>query len=184
MRRPLCRPAASQHWSDYPIGVIASWRGEGAPMPGFSLSLWGDVPSGSGLSSSAAVEVSTALAVTSLSGRPIRGLHWRACASARRTCSWAPAAASWTSSSPPTAQRIMPCCWIAAISVSSWRRSRRRYALVIANTMVKHSVSGGEYTSRRAEVEEAATVIAPSPARGSFSARRHDARIWQNMGRR
>ena len=33
-------------------------------------------------------------------------------------------------------------------------------ALVIANTMVKHSVAGGEYTSRRAEVEEAAAVIA------------------------
>jgi galactokinase len=33
-------------------------------------------------------------------------------------------------------------------------------ALVIANTMVKHSVAGGEYTTRRAEVEEAATVIA------------------------
>ena len=33
-------------------------------------------------------------------------------------------------------------------------------ALVIANTMVKHSVAGGEYTTRRAEVEEAASVIA------------------------
>ncbi len=33
-------------------------------------------------------------------------------------------------------------------------------ALVIANTMVKHAVTGGEYTSRRAQVEEAAAVIA------------------------
>ena len=33
-------------------------------------------------------------------------------------------------------------------------------ALVIANTMVRHSVAGGEYTSRRAEVEEACAVIA------------------------
>ena len=32
-------------------------------------------------------------------------------------------------------------------------------SLVIANTMVKHSVAGGEYTSRRAQVEEAAAVI-------------------------
>ena len=54
----------------------------------------------------------------------------------------------------------MPCCSIAAISVSSWRPSRRTVSLVIANTMVKHAVSGGEYTSRRAEVEEAAAVIA------------------------
>jgi len=33
-------------------------------------------------------------------------------------------------------------------------------ALVIANTMVKHSVAGGDYTTRRAEVEAACAVIA------------------------
>jgi galactokinase len=32
-------------------------------------------------------------------------------------------------------------------------------ALVIANTMVKHAVTGGEYTSRRVEVEAACAVI-------------------------
>ncbi len=46
---------ASQHWSDYPLGVLAILAGEGHTIPGFSLSLWGDVPLGSGLSSSAAV---------------------------------------------------------------------------------------------------------------------------------
>ena len=33
-------------------------------------------------------------------------------------------------------------------------------ALVIANTMVKHAITGGEYTTRRAEVEAACAVIA------------------------
>jgi galactokinase len=33
-------------------------------------------------------------------------------------------------------------------------------ALVIANTMVKHSVAGGDYTTRRAEVEAACATIA------------------------
>jgi galactokinase len=33
-------------------------------------------------------------------------------------------------------------------------------ALVIANTMVSHAVTGGEYTSRRAQVEQAAAVVA------------------------
>ena len=32
-------------------------------------------------------------------------------------------------------------------------------ALVIANTMVKHAVTGGDYTNRRADVEEAAAAI-------------------------
>src|SRR5271166_4809107 len=59
---------ASHHWSDYPIGVVSILAGEGLAIPAFSLSLWGDVPLGSGLSSSAAVEVATALAVLSLVG--------------------------------------------------------------------------------------------------------------------
>ena len=43
-------------------------------------------------------------------------------------------------------------------------------ALVIANTMVKHSVAGGEYTTRRAEVEEAAAVIARHGPKYDFCA--------------
>src|ERR1700743_3914338 len=43
---------ASQHWSDYPQGVLAILAGEGNKIPAFSLTLWGDVPLSSGLSSS------------------------------------------------------------------------------------------------------------------------------------
>jgi galactokinase len=56
----------SRHWSDYTMGVASILAGEGHTIPGFSLSLWGDVPLSAGLSSSAAVEVATALAVCSL----------------------------------------------------------------------------------------------------------------------
>jgi galactokinase len=40
---------ASKHWTDYPLGVVSILAGEGHAIPGFSLSLWGDVPLGSGL---------------------------------------------------------------------------------------------------------------------------------------
>src|SRR5271170_6329581 len=60
--------AASGHWTDYPLGVLAILAEEGHKVRGFSLSLWGDVPLGSGLSSSAAVEVATMLAVTTQAG--------------------------------------------------------------------------------------------------------------------
>ena len=61
------------HWSDYPLGVIHQIALAGHTIPPLSLSLWGDVPLGSGLSSSAAVEVATATAVTGLMGVSIPG---------------------------------------------------------------------------------------------------------------
>ena len=62
-----------KHWSDYPMGVVAILAGEGHRIPGFSLSIWSDVPLASGLSSSAALEVATALAVLSLVGASYPG---------------------------------------------------------------------------------------------------------------
>jgi galactokinase len=50
-------------WSDYPVGVLWALKQEGVAVGGFSLTLWGDVPLGAGLSSSASVEVATAMAL-------------------------------------------------------------------------------------------------------------------------
>ena len=36
--------ARSNHWTDYPMGVTAILAGEGHKIPGFSLSIWSDVP--------------------------------------------------------------------------------------------------------------------------------------------
>ena len=72
------------HWSDYPLGVMAILAGEGQKIPGLSLTLWGDVPVASGLSSSASVEVATALAVTSMLGVQFTGCKTRAALPARR----------------------------------------------------------------------------------------------------
>jgi galactokinase len=60
------------HWSDYAIGVARELIQAGYPIAPANLLIRSSVPEGSGLSSSAALEVSSALAF--LAGRPIEPL--------------------------------------------------------------------------------------------------------------
>ena len=53
-------------WVDYPSGVAWALRERGCRVPSFRCALAGDVPRGSGLSSSAAIEAATALALDAL----------------------------------------------------------------------------------------------------------------------
>lgn len=55
--------APEGRWMDYPAGVVWSLGQEGVPVEGFNMTLSGDVPLGAGLSSSASVEVATAMAL-------------------------------------------------------------------------------------------------------------------------
>ena len=153
-------PRANRHWSDYPVGVASILAGEGHRIPGFSLTLWGDVPLGSGLSSSAAVEVSTALAVTSLLGVTYPGpVLARLCQRAENRFVGANCGImdQFISANGVRDHALLLDCRDLSYRLAPIPPS---VSLVIANTMVKHAVSGGEYTSRRAEVEEAAAVIA------------------------
>ena len=47
-------------WANYPLGVVWAFDGKGKKMTqGFDMAIWGNIPNGSGLSSSASVEVLT-----------------------------------------------------------------------------------------------------------------------------
>jgi galactokinase len=54
-------------WGDHPLGVLAELVGLGAPI-GVRLAIVSDIPPGSGLSSSAALGVATAMAAAQLAG--------------------------------------------------------------------------------------------------------------------
>ena len=152
--------SASKHWSDYPLGVVSILAGEGHRIPGFSLSLWGDVPLGSGLSSSAAVEVATALAVLSLIGASYPGpVLARLCQRAENEFVGASCGImdQFISANGKENHALLLDCRDLSFKLAP---IPAHVALVIANTMVKHSVAGGDYTTRRAEVEAACAVIA------------------------
>ena len=148
------------HWTDYPLGVLAILDGECHTIPGFSLTLWGDVPLASGLSSSASVEVATALAVTHLLCVTYPGpVLARLCQRAENEFVGAKSGImdQFISANGAEDHALLLDCRDLSFKLAPIPAN---VVLVIANTMVKHSVAGGEYTTRRAEVEEATAVIA------------------------
>jgi len=62
------RLARRRKWTDYPAGVLDQLIGAGVDVPGLEVAVASDVPSGGGLSSSAALEVAFDFAVRSLLG--------------------------------------------------------------------------------------------------------------------
>ena len=147
-------------WTDYPLGVLRILQGEGYTIPSLSLSLWGDVPLGSGLSSSAAVEVATATAVTALMGITIPGPKLaRLCQRAENEFVGANCGImdQFISANGAEDNALLLDCRDLSFKLAPIPHD---VALVIANTMVKHSVAGSGYTTRRAQVEEACRILA------------------------
>ncbi|MBQ9614445.1 MAG: galactokinase [Lachnospiraceae bacterium] len=62
-------PSGTGRWTDYPLGVVWAFAGRGYLLPeGFDMVIYGDIPSGSGLSSSASLEVLTGYVLRTLYG--------------------------------------------------------------------------------------------------------------------
>lgn len=150
----------SKHWTDYPMGVVSILAGEGHKIPGFSLSIWSDVPLASGLSSSAALEVATALAVLSLVSASYPGpVLARLCQRAENEFVGANCGImdQFISLNAKENHALLLDCRDLTYKLAP---IPDHVALVIANTMVKHSVAGGDYPTRRRESEAACAVIA------------------------
>jgi len=55
-------------WTNYPVGVINEFALKGIAAPGLELLFYGDIPNGAGLSSSASIEMVTAVAMNEVTG--------------------------------------------------------------------------------------------------------------------
>lgn len=152
-------PKARNHWSDYPIGVIQMLRESGVEVRPFSIVLSGNVPVAAGLSSSASLEVVTATAALSLSGKEMpRAEIAKLCQKAENV---------YVGGSCGIMDQFIACNGAKDHALLLDCRSLEfllapiphNICLVIANTMVKHSVVEGEYGNRRAEVEEGTRVL-------------------------
>lgn len=148
-----------KHWSDYPLGVMWALRDAGIEVPPFSMTLHGNVPLGAGLSSSASVEVASALALLSVAGAEMDRVETaKLCQRAENL---------YVGASCGIMDQFIACNGAADSALLLDCRSLEfrlapiphNVSLVIANTMVKHSIAGGEYGIRRAEVEEGTAIL-------------------------
>ena len=142
------------HWSDYPIGVARELARAGYPIEPASLLIRSSVPEGSGLSSSAALEVSCALAL--LRGRKMPPLNLA------RLCQRAEV--SFVGMPCGIMDQYVSVFGRANSAVAIDCRSlEHRYvelppgiAFLAVNSMVKHALAGSAYRKR---VEECAAAV-------------------------
>ncbi len=148
------------HWSSYCFGVAWSLSQRNVPPIAADLTLTGNVPLGAGLSSSASVEVATAVTLLGLTGvsmpKPQIAL---ACQFAENNYVGAPCGImdQFISASGVRGNALAIDTRALTAELAPIPASLR---LVVCNSMVRHSVAdGGEYAKVRSEVEEAATVM-------------------------
>jgi galactokinase len=147
------------HWSDYVVGVAVTLQNAGYPVQGANLLLRGEVPMGAGLSSSAAVEVASALALMSLNGTtfPMPDVA-RICQRAENVFVGAKVGImdQFASCLGKAGHALMLDCRSLDFQYIPLPGSVR---LVICNSMVKHEHAGGEYNRRREECDEGVKLL-------------------------
>ena len=163
----------TNHWTAYLAGV--AWALEKAghgPIPGFDAALWSCVPLGGGLSSSAALECATAVALDEVCSLGLAGPlespndeGRRELVDAARVAENQIAGAN-TGGLDQTAS--MRCQEGHALALDCSDMSTRQVPfdlggvgleLLVIDTRAKHSLADGQYGSRRADCEESARLL-------------------------
>ena len=153
-------PENPGHWSAYVLGVVDQLQKLGKTLSGFDLVLTCDVPTGAGMSSSAAVECATALALNALFELQLERLDLVRLAQKAENefvgvkCGIMDMFASVMGKD---AQVIQLDC--RDLSYQYFPLNLGDYKIVLFDTGVKHSLAGGEYNLRRQQCEQGVAVL-------------------------
>lgn len=155
-------PQSDTGWTAYPAGVVWALREAGHAVTGADVHLSSTVPTGAGLSSSAALEVVVALALNDLYELGLQPWQLaRLCQRAENVYVGAPTGIM--------DQTASACCEQGhALFLDTRDLSQRQIPfdlaaeglrLLVVDTRVKHAHSGGEYGKRRAGCEKGAALL-------------------------
>ncbi|WP_405871996.1 galactokinase [Streptomyces sp. NBC_00005] len=162
LRLDALTPESDRNWTAYPAGVVWALREAGHAVTGADVHLASTVPSGAGLSSSAALEVVVALALNDLYELGLQ--RWqlaRLCQRAENVYVGAPTGIM--------DQTASACCEQGhALFLDTRDLSQKQIPfdlaaegmrLLVVDTQVKHAHSEGEYGKRRAGCERGAALL-------------------------
>ena len=152
-------PKPRKDWSDYVRGVAIMLERAGHRLKGADLMLWGDVPIGGGLSSSAALEVSVGYALLSTAGIAV-DLTALALIGQK-------AENEYVGMRCGIMDQFIACHGAASRALLLDCRSLEwrlvpidpKARLVIANSMVHHSHAASGYNDRRRDCEEGVRLL-------------------------
>jgi galactokinase len=165
------QPFPKGAWANYPAGVLAGFLARSIAPGGFDALIHSTVPTGGGLSSSAALEVATATLLEAITGQTLDPVEKALlCQQAEHQFPGVPCGImdQFISVMGRKDHLLLLDC-----------RSRRpelvpmndsSVALLIVNTNVKHELGSGQYAKRRAQCEAAAKILGLSSLRDATSA--------------
>ncbi len=158
-------PGQVEGWVGYAGGVLWALREDGIDVPGMDVVVDSRVPVGAGLSSSAALECSVALAACTLGGvEPddgLRGRLVRACMRAEAEVAGAPTGGMdqmIAMLGKPAHALLLDCRDWSTFQVP-WDPRAAGVDLLVVDTRASHSLNDGGYQARRADCEEAAALL-------------------------
>lgn len=162
--------ARRDDWSDYPLGVTEMLRQAGYPIGGYEAEFTGTLPPGAGLSSSAAIEVCTALLLMRLFDLKIEPLELaKLCRRAENefvgvNCGLLDQVSSIFGKRNSA---VFLDCRAETVSTIAFPEG---VALLIVHSGVKHALVGGEYNERREQCFAAAEALGVPALRDVTSA--------------
>ncbi len=150
-------------WSDYPVGVLRQLQALGIEPPAFDLCLRGDVPFGAGLSSSASVEVASAVAMLAFARKQLPPEQIALlCQRAENTYVHSPCGImdQFVITNAKAGHALLLHTRLLTYEHLPMNTGALAgTCIVVCNSMVKHSIASGEYGDRRREVEAGQSVL-------------------------
>jgi galactokinase len=143
-------------WANYVRGVAQAMLADGITLTGAQMAIAGDVPLGSGLSSSAALEVAVGNAMANVAGRTVGPTRLARIAQSAENdfvgCACGIMDQLISTRGMAGHALLIDCRSLDCAPVSL----PKGVSIIIAHSGVRHAHAGGEYNDRRAQCEAAA----------------------------